>query len=111
MNNRTIHLKKIFPDIDFIGTRPSGEKIRAIMEQAFENNNTVILDFKNIKGINQTFADEIIGIFIRYHGKEFIKSKIKAINYNDEIKEVLNWVVSYSSKWHRENFKKVKAYA
>jgi NTP pyrophosphatase (non-canonical NTP hydrolase) len=103
MGSVIIRIKDIFSDVSFIGTRPSGEKIRAIMEKEFDKGNTVVLDFEGIEGITQSFGDEIIGIYTRYYGKEFIKSHIKAVNYNDEIKEILNWVVSYSNKWHKEN--------
>lgn len=108
MKSVVIKIKDMFPDVTFIGTRPSGEKVRELMEKIiFDEDSTVILDFDGIEGITQSFGDEIIGIFTRYHGRDFIKQKIKAVNYNGEIKEVLNWVVDYSNKWHKENKEKV----
>jgi len=108
MRQKKIVLKELFPSIDFIGTRPSGEKVRSIMERAFEKGDTVSIDFEKIDGITQGFGDEIIGIYCRYNGKDFIRQNIKAINYNGEIKEVLNWIIDYSSSWHKENKDKLQ---
>ncbi len=101
-----IKIKDMFPNVSFIGTRPSGEKVREIMENAFDAGNTVTLDFEGIEGITQGFGDEVIGIITRCYGRDFIKNNVKAINYNDEIREVLNWVVDYSNRWHKENKEK-----
>lgn len=108
MTNVVIKIKDIFRDVDFIGTRPSGEKIITMMETTFKEGNTVTLDFESINGITQSFGDEIIGIFTRYYDRDFIKKNIKAINYNGEIRQVLNWVVDYSDKWHNENKDKIR---
>ena len=107
MKDVMIRIKDMFPSVSFLGTRPSGEKIREIMERVFEEDNAVTLDFSGIEGITQSFGDEIIGIFTRYYGRDFIKKNVKAINYNGEIREVLNWVVDYSNKWHKENKEKI----
>ena len=107
MKNVVIRIKDIFPGVSFLGTRPSGEKIREMMEEIFKEGNTVTLDFAGIEGITQGFGDEIIGIFTRYYGRDFIKQNVKAVNYNGEIKEVLNWVVDYSNRWHKENKEKI----
>jgi len=98
-----IKLKEIFPGITFLGTRVSGEKVREIIEKEIENGNSIIIDFDLIEEITQSFGDEIIGIFTRAYGKEFVKNNIKAVNYNEEIKVVLNWVVNYSNRYFLEN--------
>jgi hypothetical protein len=100
-----IKLKEIFPEIAFLGARVSGEIIREQMEKAINNGDTVVLDFDGIEDITQGFGDEIVGIFTRAYGKEFVKKNIKVVNYSEEIKVVLNWVVSYSSKYYEERQK------
>jgi hypothetical protein len=100
-----IKLKKIFPEIAFLGARVSGEIIREQMEKAINNGDTVVLDFDGIEDITQGFGDEIVGIFTRAYGKEFVKKNIKVVNYSEEIKVILNWVVSYSSKYYKEHQK------
>lgn len=98
-----IKLKEIFPGTTFLGTRVSGEKVREIIEKEIKNGNSIIIDFDLIEEITQSFGDEIIGIFTRAYGKEFVKNNIKAVNYNEEIKVVLNWVVNYSNRYFLEN--------
>jgi len=98
-----IKLKEIFPGLDFLGARMSGEMIREQMEKSLDNGDTVVLDFDGIEDITQGFGDEIVGIFTRAYGKEFVKKNIKVVNYSEEIKVVLNWVVSYSSKYYKEH--------
>jgi len=100
-----IKLNEIFPGIAFLGARASGEIVREKMEKAFDNGNTVVIDFDGIEDITQGFGDEIVGIFTRAYGKEFVKKNIKVINYSEEIKVVLNWVVNYSSKYYKEHQK------
>jgi hypothetical protein len=102
-----IKLKEIFPGLDFLGARMSGEMIREQMEKALDNGDTVVLDFDGIEDITQGFGDEIVGIFTRAYGKDFIKEKVKAINYSESIKTVLNWVVSYSLKYYEKHQKEV----
>jgi hypothetical protein len=96
-----IKLNEFFPGVSFLGTRAAGEKIREVMEKVFNDNNTVVLDFDGIENITQGFGDEILGIFTRTHGKKFIKQNIKAVNYGESIKTVLNWVVSYSEEYQK----------
>jgi len=105
----TIKLNEIFPGIAFLGARASGEIVREKMEKAIDNGDTVIIDFDGIEDITQGFGDEIIGIFTRAYGKEFVKKNIKAVNYSESIKTVLNWVVSYSSKYYEERQKELNA--
>jgi len=98
-----IKLKEIFSGLDFLGARMSGKMFREQMEKAFDNGDTVVIDFDGIEDITQGFGDEIVGIFTRAYGKDFIKEKVKAINYSESVKTVLNWVVSYSSRYYKEH--------
>jgi len=97
-----IKLNEIFPGLDFLGARMSGELVREQMEKAFDNGDTVVIDFDGIEDITQGFGDEIVGIFTRAYGKEFVKKNIKVINYSEDIKIILNWVVSYSLKYYKK---------
>jgi len=83
-----------------LGSRSYGEIIREEIESAVESGNSVIIDFEGIEGITQSFGDEIVGIFVRNHGVDYIKENISIINANDEIRSVLNFVVKYSKKYY-----------
>ena len=93
----TISLKDIFKNVSFIGTRTSGDLIRDKIKNIIDLDKIAIIDFKDIEGITQGFGDSIIGIFVRAYGRNYVKKNIKAINYNEEIKTILNWVVDYNS--------------
>ena len=82
----------------FVGSRAAGEVVRALMEKAFVKGEKVTLDFEGIEGITQSFGDEIIGIFIRLKGKDFIKENVSLKNANNNIRIILNIVTKYSSK-------------
>ena len=97
-----IKLNEIFPGIAFLGARASGEIVREKMEKVLDNGDTVVLDFDGIEDITQGFGDEIVGIFTRAYGKEFVKKNIKVVNYSEDIKIILNWVVSYSLRYYKE---------
>jgi len=93
-----------FSKAKFLGIRCTAEKIRELMKQyIFDKNEKVCLDFEGIEGVTQGFIDELIGIFTREFGKDFIKSNICAKNYNEEIQIILNWVVDYSNKFYKEH--------
>jgi hypothetical protein len=98
----TINISSLFPGIAFLGARASGEIIREMVEKELEKGNTIILDFNGIEDITQGFGDEVIGIFVRTYGKDYLKDHIKVINYSEDVKIVLNWVVSYSQRLHQE---------
>ena len=87
---------------DFAGSRKSGEQVRKDIEVKLQDDRGVTLDFTQINMITQSFGDEIVGILTRIHGIEFIKTNIRLVNYNDEIKNILNYVVKYSNKFHKE---------
>jgi len=91
-----------FIESDFAGSRQSGEKIRKEIEKKLSKDG-VTLDFGGINMITQSFGDEIIGIMTRINGVDFIKNNIRLVNYNDDIKNVLNYVVGYSKKYFKED--------
>jgi len=99
-NNKeeTISLKSMFDNISFVGMRLSGEKVRQKIDETIANGKKAVIDFAGIDGITQGFGDEIIGIYVRTFGTDYIKKNIQAINYNEEIKTILNWVVRYSNE-------------
>lgn len=96
-NIQRILIKEIVP-YEFIGSRFSGEEIRKIMENAFNQKKKVILDFSGVDGITQSFGDEVVGIFTRAFGVDFIKENVKVENANGKVKSILNWVGKYSKK-------------
>jgi len=97
-----VRIKDFIKNSDFAGSRKSGEHVREDIEKKLEENTGITLDFFQINMITQSFGDEIVGILTRIKGTEFIKENIRLVNYNDEIKDILNYVVKYSNKFHKE---------
>ena len=99
-----IRIKDFIKNSNFAGSRISGEKIRyAIMEEIRKSDNGVTLDFALIEMITQSFGDEILGILTRMEGIEYIKKNIRLVNDSNEIKDILNYVVKYSKKYHTKD--------
>ncbi len=66
----------------------------ALIDYLLLNGKKVVLDFARVKGITHSFANELIGRFVKKYGVDIVKSKkLTAVNYNGEIKVMLNWVV------------------
>jgi len=93
-----ISIKTEIGDTDFAGSRGSGEKIRDKMKPILDRKETLTLDFTGIEGITQSFGDEIVGVFVRAFGIDYIKDKLRLNNANKSIKSVLNLVISYSKE-------------
>jgi len=91
---------------DFLGLRVEGEVVREKMEEAImKNGRKVVLDFEGVRGIAHTFADEIVGIFARAFGKEWVKENIRVVNANENVRMMLNLAVKISLK-QREKLSK-----
>jgi hypothetical protein len=85
-----IRLKDLF-GCDFLGLRVEGEVVREKMEEIIMKNGKVaVLDFEGVKGITHTFADEIVGIFTRAFGKEWVKRNVRVVNANKNVRFMLN---------------------
>lgn len=97
-----VRISDFIEDSDFAGSRKSGEKVREDIEFKLQDGTGITLDFAQINMITQSFGDEILGILTRMKGVEFIKENIRLVNYNDDIKNILNYVVKYSNKFHKE---------
>lgn len=93
-----INIKNEIGGLDFAGSRGSGEVIREKMKPVLDNRESVTLDFTGIESITQSFADEVVGIFVRAFGIGYIKDFLRLNNANDSIKQTLNFVISYSKK-------------
>ena len=96
-----IKIKNMFPE-DFLGSRFAGETVRKAIEASFALDRPVILDFEGISGITQSFGDEVVGLFVRVFGLDFVKKNIFVVNVNEEIRNVLNFVVKYSKPHHQK---------
>lgn len=96
--DKVIKIKKIVGNQSFCGTRALGELVRVEIQKALDSGHTVVLDFEGISGITQGFGDEIVGIFVRAYGPEFVKKRFKFENYNEKVKGIINAVYSYSKK-------------
>jgi len=102
---KVISVREVFPGQTFIGMRASGEIIRKKMDEIIKSGSKVVIDFTGIEMITQGFGDEVIGIYVRFFGKDYFIKNVKVINYNDDIKNIMNWVVNYSIKMAEESKK------
>jgi hypothetical protein len=111
MQEVTIKLKEMFPGLDSLTDRFAGFKVRQVMQNLLgvlpddsliENDVVVVLDFEGIGLITQGFGDELVGVFTRMFGVDFIKRHIRVINANEFVRGTLNWCVSYSKKMRAE---------
>lgn len=95
-----IRIKEFIGNSNFAGSRVSGEKIRDLIIEEIEksDNNGVTLDFALVEMITQSFGDEILGILTRIKGIDYIRNNIRLVNETSDIKNILNYVVKYSSK-------------
>ncbi len=93
-----IKLRDLF-ECDFLGLRVEGEIVREKMEEIImKNGKVVVLDFEGIRGISHCFADEIVGIFTRAFGKDWVKKNIKVVNANENVRGMLNLAVKIALK-------------
>jgi len=98
-NKKVIKLFEIFGE-DFLGSRWAGERVRELIERAvLKDKQKAVLDFKGITGITQSFGDEIVGIFARAFGIDFVKNNIEAINMTEQVRRILNLSVKLSIKY------------
>jgi len=89
--------------MDMVGSRISGEILRNIIFSIItKEKKKVVLDFEGIRIITHSFADEVIGIFVREFGINFVKENIRVVNTSENIRKILNSVVNYSQKIFEE---------
>jgi len=88
---------------EFLGSRAKGEIVREMIEkEILKKGRKVVLDFAGIKGITQSFGDEILGIFARAFGKEWIKQNIRVVNLDENVRHILNLSIKLSL-WYSQN--------
>jgi hypothetical protein len=93
-----IRLRDLF-DCDFLGLRVEAEVVREKMEEIIMKNGKVaVLDFEGVRGITHSFGDELVGIFARAFGKEWIKRNVRVINANENVRFILNLSVKLALK-------------
>jgi len=93
-----IKLRDLF-ECDFLGLRVEGEVVRKRMEEIIMREGKVaVLDFEGVRGIAHTFADEVVGIFTRAFGKEWVKKNIRVVNANENVRSMLNLAVKIAPR-------------
>lgn len=95
---KVIRIKDKIGGHDFAGSRGNGKIIREEVKPLLDAGESVTLDFVGVDTVTQSFADEIFGIFIRAFGVGYIKDKLLIVNFNEGIRDTINFVVSYSRK-------------
>lgn len=80
---------------NLFGTRKLGEKIRdELFELAVSTEEEIEIDFKDIKMISQSFADECFGKLVIKLGYNEFNEKFLFINMNKKIESIINLVVA-----------------
>jgi len=111
MQEVTLKLKDMFPGLDSLTLRTTGFEVRQKMQELLgvlpddsliENDIIVVLDFEDITLITQGFGDELVGVFTRMFGVDFVKRHIRVVNACEFVRGTLNWCVSYSKKMRAE---------
>ena len=74
--------------------REAGKQIRIELEDKLIKNNEIVLDFKDVSMLTNSFIDELIGKKIKEIGLDEFKKSIHIINCNDNIKETIKFNVS-----------------
>jgi len=105
----TINLSEMFEGADFLGSRYDGEQVRKLEDELIlKYGHKVVLNFEGIKGITQSFGDEVAGIYARAFGVDFVKQNIRAINMNKTVKLILNVSIKLSVKYGQKVTKQQK---
>ena len=71
------------------GNRKQAEEVRKKIETNLDRNNSVIFDFSGVEIITSSFADECFAKLIETRGMNFIKSKTKFVNVNQNVSFVI----------------------
>jgi hypothetical protein len=72
-----------------LGTRILGIEVRSVFNELFNQNDTIFLDFNNIRVVTNSFADELIGKKVKEIGLDTFKNSVKIINANENVKSVI----------------------
>lgn len=82
---------------DFLGTRFLGEEARRQINIALSGEPPVLLDFAGVSGVSHSFADEAIGVLAEEVGLDVLRTNVRFLNLNEEIKAVVRFVVAERS--------------
>jgi len=74
----------IFTEHD-LASRTKARGLRSLLFQDLEAAGIVELDFKNVRSISDSFADELFGILAARHGVENLASKVKIENASRQL--------------------------
>jgi DNA-binding Lrp family transcriptional regulator len=100
-----INLMEMF-GYSFLGARYDGEQVRKLEDEIILQNKKVVLNCKGITGMAHGFADEIVGIYARAFGVDFIKQNIRVINATEVVRSMLNAAIIVSIKYQSSIDKK-----
>ncbi len=67
---------------DFAGSRGSGVSIREKIKPILNRGENVTLDLVGVENITQSFADEVLGIFVGAFEVDYIRGKVRLVNDN-----------------------------
>lgn len=90
-NRINIKIKDFLPEnISFVASREMWLKIRKEIENRINNKEYIILDFIWINWTTISFLDELIWVL----NKEDVEKYIEFINYTDDIKDIIYYIIA-----------------
>lgn len=93
--SNNIKIKKYINKYKSLGLgREAGKQVRIELEDKLIKNNEIVLDFKDVSMLTNSFVDELIGKKIKEIGLDEFKKSIHIINCNDNIKETIKFNVN-----------------
>jgi hypothetical protein len=91
-----INLSEMFNHDSFLSSRHNGELVRRLEDVIIlQNKKRVVLNFENITGVDYDFVYQLVGMFVEAYGVGFIKKNIRVINMGEQVRSMLNDVLSH----------------
>lgn len=87
-------------------TQEQGDLVYAEIEDAFDNNETIVLDFVNVESMISPFLNNAIGQLYGKYTSEKIQACLKLKNFPPSKNSTLNIVINNAKKFYsnREGF-------
>ena len=79
-------------------TREDGARLRHLIEQSWNDPDTLVLDFAGLRIASVSFFDESLGILATQHPVEQLAQRVKVENIDPQDRRLLNSIVLSRAK-------------